>query len=207
MAALKIQITTNGFDAIRAALVRAQSPAKRKVALQAGADAAINAVKGYYSKMGSNAFSDKTGPTWGGGRKSTGFAKLVESGWNIKSVNSQTVEIANKTIGLAHQIDGGTIVPKRRKFLTIPLIPQAHGHTARSYGNNIKALFPIIKADKSSGIMAQKNDDKSITPVFALKKSVTHKPNPNALPPEAEYLDPFLDAALKKIVEELEKNG
>jgi hypothetical protein len=82
-------------------------------------------------------------------------------------------------------------------LLQLPLVPQAHGVTARDYSRRISPLFRV------KGVLAEvdENSDSGIRPVYALKKSVTHKPWPNALPPEASYVDALIDTALDYLID------
>lgn len=102
-------------------------------------------------------------------------------------------------IGFSHKVTGGTITAKRKKFLTIPVIPEAHGLTAKTYSKSINRLFAV------KGVLAEAYDnEKGFRPVFVLKKSVTHKSWKGALPPEKSYLDAFANGALESIIAQLE---
>ena len=131
----------------------------------------------------------------------TGLWLATASGWSLTKSSGNSVTFANAAIGLAHKITGGTIRAKRRKFLTIPIGPQAHGVSARDYSLNISPLFRV------KGVLAEKDDnaESGIRPVYVLKKSVTQKPWPGALPPEASYVDALMETALDHIERELGK--
>ena len=107
------------------------------------------------------------------------------------------VTFSNAAIGLAHKVTGGTIRAKRRKFLTIPIVPKAHGLRAKDYSRTISPLFRV------KGVLAEKDEgsETGIRPVYVLKKSVTQKPWANALPPEASYVDALIDTALDYIID------
>jgi hypothetical protein len=131
----------------------------------------------------------------------TGWWLATASGWSVTKASGGSVTYSNAAIGLAHKVTGGTIRAKRRKFLTIPIVPQAHGVSARDYSRRFSPLFRV------KGVLAEKDDNSAtgIRPVYALKKSVTHKPWPNALPPEASYVDAIMDTALDYIELQLSK--
>ena len=77
-------------------------------------------------------------------------------------------------------------------------MPQAHGLSARDYSRRYSPLFRV------KGVLAEKDDkaESGIRPVYALKKSVTHKPWPKALPPEASYVDALIDTALDYLIDQ-----
>jgi hypothetical protein len=123
----------------------------------------------------------------------------------------------------AHKVTGGVIRAKRVRFLTIPLIPEAHGKTARQYAQeNQTRLFTIkgvgilfAKAMKGGGNTTLTNRTvgrgrngrrvgfearTKLTAVYALKRSVNQKPTPGALPAPAVYVGPFEVAAIDSLL-------
>ena len=103
------------------------------------------------------------------------------------------------TDGFSHKITGGTISAKRKKFLTIPIVPEAHGLSAKTYSKTIKPLFRV------KNLLVQSEPDGKIKPIFVLKKSVTQAPWKGALPPENTYLDAFAAGVLDTLIAESEK--
>ena len=189
-----IKVDTSQVDAVKRDIVNAMGPEVRKNALAVGAESALISIKGYYTSSGRNNWINTSLQTHGAGRKLTDWWKLVESGWNVGNVTSKTATIFNGTIGLAQKVTGGTITAKRKKFLTIPMHPTAHGVRARDYSASISPLF-IAK-----GVLARKEEDKSITPIYALRKSVNQKPWATALPPEDTYTEAFINGAADYIL-------
>jgi hypothetical protein len=198
---MKITISTSGIDQVKTSMIRLQSPAVRKIAVLSGAQDALEAVTKYYDMGGSQMWVNPSLPTHGAGRRKTQWWRKVSNSWSIIGASGSGVTLRSKGAdGFAHKVTGGTITAKRKKALTIPLIPEAHGLTAKTYSQTINRLF-IVK-----GVLAEAYDnEKGFRPVFALKKSVTHKPWPNALPPEKSYVDAFLKGALSLIIAEAEK--
>jgi len=197
---ITIKIDTHELDKAAASLIRSVSASTRIKAITSGAKVARDEIQGYYTAKGRNLWINPALGTHGPGRKKTAFAKLIESGWQVASVNGTTVTISNGALGLAHKVTGGIISAKRAKFLTIPLIPQAHDRRAAQFAKDIGPLFA------AKGVLMWKKPDGSITPAYALKKSVTHPPWPGALPPTDDYALPFMDAAADVIVEEITKS-
>jgi len=164
----------------------------RRRAIRVATFAAADALKDYYNRKGAALWENRSLPTHGPGRKKTRWWQRVAAGWNTGRVTYRSATIDNSTIGLAHKVKGGTIRAKRVRFLTIPIIPEAHGLTARTYARTFAPLFAI------KGMLAQKDGD-GIKPVFALKRQVQHRPWKGALPPEAEYVGPFSEALLDEV--------
>lgn len=197
---ITVKIDTRELDKAAANLIRSVSAPTRIRALTAGAKVARDEIQGYYTTKGRNLWINPALGTHGPGRKKTAFAKFIESGWQVASVNGTTATISNGALGLAHKVTGGTISAKRSKFLTIPLIPQAHDRRASQFKADIGPLFA------AKGVLMWKKLDGSITPAYALKKSITHAPWPGSLPPTDDYVLPFIDAAADVIVKEMTKS-
>ena len=156
----------------------------------------------------------KTG-FWGQVARSTGVTRADEAGAEV-SVADQRFRI---------HVHGGTIKPTGgRKYLTIPLVPEARGLNVASYERKTrKKLFRIGRArvlfeTKREGTQpitrrttASRWDAKSGTrskvtlramtqlrAVYALAKESRIKPDPNALPDPAR-----LEAALREEADDL----
>ena len=190
---------TSQIDAAVKDLLRAQTPSVRREANTYGAAAAVESIRDHYSATGRNLWINPALPTHGPGRKLTGWWKLVESSWFVGNVTGNGARFANGTIGLAHKVTGGTIKAKRKKFLTIPIVPEAHGVSAKDYARQYKPLFA------AKGFLMEATDDpEKPRAVYALRKSVTQKPWPNALPPDDTYTSVFMREAVRHIVEVME---
>ena len=193
-----IKINVSGLDQVKTDIIQAMSPATRREALKVGAESALIAIKGYYTTTGRNNWIRPSLPTHGPGRKLTDWWKLVESGWNVGNVTSQTASIQNSSTGFAHKVTGGIITAKRKKFLTVPIHPTAHGMRARDYSKSISPLF-VVK-----GCLAKSDGEGGVIPIYALKKSVNQEPWAKALPPEQSYVNSFIDSAVDHILSTLQ---
>ena len=198
VSAIGIKINVSGLDALKTDIIQSMSPETRKNALKIGAESALIAIKGYYTQTGRSNWLNLSLPTHGAGRRLTDWWKLVESGWSVGNVTSQTATLSNASTGFAHKVTGGVITAKRKKYLTIPIHPTAHGVRARDYSSSISPLFA------AKGVLARTEDDGAITPIYALKKSVNQKPWPKALPPEQTYVNAFVDSAVDHILSTLQ---
>jgi hypothetical protein len=194
MSRLDIKITTTGDRAAKLGVIRLASPEIRRQAVADGGIAALNVIKGYYAAKGRPFWVNSALPTHGPGRKPSQWWRSTETGWSVRQPNSFSVSFVNGTIGLAHKVTGGTIRAKRRKFLTIPVTPEAHGLTAKTFARTIAPLF------RAKGMLLYVDEQTAdVKAAYALKREVTQRPWPGALPPEASYLDAFLDEALDSL--------
>jgi hypothetical protein len=197
--ALKVEIQMTGDQQAKLGLVRLSSTAARRQAIGDGGQAALAVIKGYYQAKGRPFWVNPALPTHGPGRRPTQWWRSTETAWAMRQPNSYAVNFVNGTIGLAHKVTGGTIRAKRKKFLTIPVDPKAHGLTAKTFSRTIAPLFQakgmLLYTDKKTG---------DVKAAYALKKSITQRPWPGALPPEASYLDTFINEALDSLIDSFE---
>lgn len=198
---MKVVITTSGIDPVKSAMIKLQSATVRKIAILSGAQDALEVVTKYYNSQGSTLWENPSLPTHGAGRRKTQWWRHIPNSWGVTGASGSGVTLRSKgVIGFSHKVTGGTITAKRKKFLTIPIVPEAHGLTAKTYSRTIAPLFVV----KGALAQADENSQTGIKPVFVLKKSVTHKPWRGALPPEKSYLDAFANGALESIIAQLE---
>jgi hypothetical protein len=197
--ALKVEIQMTGDQQAKLGIIRLSSTAARRQAISDGGQAALAVIKGYYQAKGRPFWVNPALPTHGPGRKPTQWWRSTETAWAMRQPNSFSVNFVNGTIGLAHKVTGGTIRAKRKKFLTIPLDPRAHGLTAKTFSRTIAPLFAA-----KGMLMFVDEQTADVKAAYALKKSITQRPWPGALPPEASYLDTFIDEALDSLIESFE---
>jgi len=200
--AVSVKITTTGIDASILRMLRLQSAGVRKIAVEAGAIDAVSSLREYYNLGGSRMWENPSLPTHGAGRKKTQWWRHVAGSWGSVGASSNGVTLRSKgAIGFTHKVTGGTITARRAKFLTIPIVPEAHGLTAKQYSKRIAPLFAV------KGVLAQVDESSptGIKPIFVLKKSKNFDPWKGALPPEKTYLDAFAKGALQSMIAQAEK--
>lgn len=199
MSNLNVNVAITGAQEAKLAAIRLSAPAQRKRAVADGGIAALNVIKGYYAAKGRPFWVNPSLPTHGPGRKVTQWWRSTETGWAMTQPNSYTASFTNATIGLAHKVTGGTIRAKRKKFLTIPVDPKAHGLDAKTFASTIAPLF------QAKGMLMYVDEQTAdVKAAYALKKSITQRPWPGALPPEASYLDAFVNEALDSLIQSFE---
>ena len=129
---------------------------------------------------------DWRGQRWMPGADSGQFAKNVLEGWQQpKSDGKGGYEIRNTFGLLSWKVTGGTITPKRAQALTIPLVP-AKRVPARAFEDKLFRAGQALVHKIGNQLEA----------VYALKKSVTQKSWPGALPPLEEVEKVFNDALI-----------
>jgi hypothetical protein len=171
--------------------------ARQDIMLVAGRSAE-NAAKEYHSQYNQAGLWRGNRSFGSGGSK---FGEAVADGWNTQDAAPSSVTISNDAEHLAHKVNGGTITPKRAKALTIPLIAEARGQTARDYARNKNTKLFTIKGKKA---LFEKTST-GIRPVFALVKSVTQGPWPGALPDDATILSGFKDGYVLALTDLLDQ--
>jgi len=158
----------------------------------AGGRAATEAARQYH-----NAFNKQDkwqgdryigGSGRGGGRAGEYGSEIAKS-WFSGDGTDEGVTISNDGLGIRQKVYGGTIRPKKAKALTIPLIPGAVGVRAKDYEGNLFMLKGYKKAGGTNFLFEAYND--GIRAVYMLKKSVTQKPWPGALPEDELFVGAF----------------
>ena len=106
------------------------------------------------------------------------------------------VSIDHEGIGL--RLLGGTVKPRKGKYLTIPVDDAAIGKRVREFTD----LKWIINRRTGTGVVLQQG-----RVLYALTKSTTHKPDPTVLP-TTDVLQTAVTKSLDEFVTTLEaKNG
>ncbi len=160
-----------------------------RTALPKAADDTVNWLRQYHTR-----FRQKwQGDRYMSGPRSNLFWQRVVAGWQDPVISGNRVTITN-TFGLLHwKTTGGTIVPRRARMLTIPLIPDAKGLTAAEFV--AEEGTPLFRA----GNALCRRIGKELQAVYALKESVTQAPWPGAMPDDSTLKEVFADSVRKQI--------
>jgi hypothetical protein len=149
------------------------------------AEGAYAFLREYHSKV------EWRGPRWIPRPSSGAFARNVVEGWLEPVITGNTATIRNTFGLLAWKTTGGTISAKRAKALTIPLTTAARSKPAGQF----PGLFRL-------GQTLSKRLGNRIEAQYALKKSVSQKPWPGALPPETDVAEAAISAAAEAMQEQ-----
>lgn len=122
------------------------------------------------------------------GGKRTGFWRAVSKSVSVVSTDKNKAVIGIGDPRIAHKVYGGTITPKRTKYLAIPVDATAHGIGAKGYPE-----ATALRIYAGGLLIVRKSDGK---PLYALKKSVTHAAQPDALP-DIRTIAPEIAEALR----------
>lgn len=138
----------------------------------------------------------------GPARKTGEFGQNVALGWNFETSDKGGATIANNADYYAFKVTGGTIVPKRVEFLTIPMVPEAVGRRARDYESATgHRLFRVL----GKKALFEKEEGGGIRAVYALTKESVQQPWPGALPDDETLSEAFVRGwigALTDLIEE-----
>lgn len=154
----------------------------------------------WYDKQGRELFLNARLPTHGAGRKSTRwFEDEVLSKWEVGDVLDTGFMINNHSQSFGKKVYGGTIFAKNARALTIPICPEAHGHRASEYSDQIAKLF----RPKDKDYLAHNINGDKIKVVYLLRTSVSIKSNAELLPQEelliAAYEQSLSDAIYRNV--------
>lgn len=120
----------------------------------------------------------------------------------VISTGGTTVTISISDPRFAQKVFGGTITAKRSKYLTIPLSPDAYGRTAKTFEaeTGLKLFLLKVGGRKKSGfesaVLATARGG-GIQVEYALRRSVTQRADPTALPDTASFQAALLARAEK----------
>jgi hypothetical protein len=146
----------------------------------------------------------------------------VERHVGIPVLTDTQAEVVIADPRFVHRIEGGTVVPKRKKYLAIPLTAEAYAAAGKG---SIRESMPGLKVIKfPSGLFLVRELEERTTqgatgrrkygPVkrirlialFKLLRSVTHNPHPEELP-DAAALGRVAETAMDKAARRLLRIG
>lgn len=122
-----------------------------------------------------------------GGKRTNFWSRVAESVHAPRSAGSKIVIPINHN-AISLKVFGGTIRPTKWKNLAIPIHPSVHGVTARSIFDQ---LFYVLTKGGTK-LFLRKSDG---LPLYVLKKSTHHEPDPQALPEPSKFEQPLTKAA------------
>ena len=202
MITIEVNIADGAGPALQKLIAALTGPQAAELSEQGGI-AARNAAMKYHREF------DQSGG-WRGKRylgkgpnEGKDFGADVARGWALESFTSGGAVIANDATYYRHKVTGGTITPKRAQFLTIPLIQEAKGMKAFVYqATTGKRLF----RPKGKFVLMEKTDDGKARSVYALVKSITQGPWPNAVPPLDLIASSYTDQYREGVNEIIDKS-
>ena len=181
---MNIEIEMSGFDAVLNEAMKMVAPETLEAANRESGEYLRDYLASWYDNKGREHWVNNSLPTHGPGRMSTGWFSNIARKWFLSSADASGAVITNpdEDGSLRHKIRGGTITAKNAGALTIPLVPEAHGRRAADYQSEIRELFTI--PNKSALFEAVEGG--GVRAVYALRKSITQDPWPDAIPANKE---------------------
>ena len=167
---------------------------------------------------------NRTRPNKLGGARTGFFAQAARSA-NFRAEGDGSVIVSVNSVGIAQRFFGGTIRPKAgKKYLTIPVAPEAYGKTAREFpqlvlvfgrgGQPIALATPSTRTVQTTtnkrGKTVQQATGRLGVIMFRLVKSVTQKPDPTVIPTAAVFdaaVGHDVDAYTARLLERANQNG
>ena len=159
---------------------------KRPMMYAAG-KAAEKAMKAYYAKLPNNRKGFPSRGFW----VTEGVKKT-----QLVSYDEHAATIVVDSVAMAHRFYGGTVYPKRAKALAIPITAEAY--QAASPIRFPRPLTLVVRKNRpplliETGIIGQST---AWTIHYVLLKSVTHKADKRAMPPD-DTIKPAVLAAIE----------
>ena len=146
-----------------------------------------------------------------GGPRSNFYAQAARG--TRYDVLTDGVLVSVSQAGIRQRLEGGEIVPRNVKYLTIPAIAEAYGKRAREFPNlaimwrriaGERRAIALVEAPatklefgkkRKDGTRGVKTDSVGGKIFFWFVKSVTQPADPSVLPTDDEFRDTAIDAA------------
>lgn len=124
-----------------------------------------------------------------GGKRTNFWSRVAQSVNSPKTAAGKIVVPINHP-AIAQKVFGGTIRPTKAKNLAIPIDPRAHGKSPRVFD----ALSFLMTA-AGTKLLGTKEAGGVFRALYVLKKAVTQRPDPDALPDDAVVVSALSRAA------------
>jgi len=202
---IAIEIQDSASPRLQAMLAALERPA---TALKVGAQAAANVLRAHFALRE----SEPNAQNW----PKSHFWSRIRGATAVASVSDTEALVAVSSPAFSHKVTGGTIVPKRGKYLAIPAMAAAYAAGSPREGAAPENLAFAFSRHPQGGwrpsLVVQENVMKEVGKPrkdgtrrrrlvhqagaiwYWLIKSATQAPDPRALPPEPEITDAVIDA-------------
>lgn len=116
---------------------------------------------------------------------------------SVSAVGAGTADVCAKAPGLLMHLKGGTILPKRGRFLAIPILPMVAGIWPREAMQRKKDVKLIpVRGGKGEGYLLALQITAAVNlPLWRLARKATLKPDPSVLPTLEEQTEAATAAA------------
>ena len=197
MLKIEAKVTDGVSDALKAFIATLDTDKRTGLNQAAGQAANTEAQQSMHAFNQAGGWRGKrymTGP----GRTQGDFGADIADGWNFRTASKDGATISNGAPYYRFKVTGGTITPRRAKALTIPMLPEAVGRTAKEYETDTGNRLFTIKGKKA----LFRKDGESVRAVYALVARVKQGPWPRALP-KTERLEKAFTASWKRDLDDI----
>lgn len=161
--------------------------------LQIAGRAVSNMLRKHFRKVNAD------NPNKMGARRTNFWDEIAQSVHSPKPVGPDEVHVSISHPVFRQKLYGGTIVPKEKQALTIPVHVDAYARRAFQLEEALGVkLFPWRSENDNTFLAAEHAGE--LTLYYLLKKKVTQKPDPNALPADSEF-EKTIDEALSDFID------
>ncbi len=132
-----------------------------------------------------------------GGERTNWWQRVADSVQNPTLIGDSGVRITINHLGFALKVFGGTITPKTKSALTIPVDAAAHGRTVATFQQEtgIQLFLLRKKGGGMSNLLAGLIGDGTVKVFYILAKSARQEPDPEALPDQERFEAALIDEA------------
>lgn len=130
------------------------------------------------------------------------FWSQIRQSTQLESVTEDAAIVTIADPRFSMRYFGGTIRPKEKENLAVPLVPQAAGKYPSA--NLIPGVFLTFR--KVNGVLKKflvAGEPDNLSFLWVLKKSVTHPKDPTALPPDEKLMNGLQEEAAKYVLRDL----
>lgn len=132
--------------------------------------------------------------------------------WNQvqRSVQAPVTNESEAVISITHpafaqKVFGGAIRAKRKKYLTIPVTPEAYGKTAATFEAETHLKLVFLKSSRG-GVLVTMKPDKTFRVEYVLKEEVRQEADPSALP-NMKLVAAAMASRAEKVVDRLQQEA
>jgi hypothetical protein len=141
-----------------------------------------------------------------GGRRTRFWLDIYKS-TQIGEVTDRDATVIVGDPRFTQKVKGGTIRPVSAKALAIPLTAEAHGRRPETLEREMGVKLFVVPRDFGSGLLAAalgQGNGQRIKAFYVLRKSVTQRADPLALPNLAALQRAAIEAAQRQINTQLQ---
>lgn len=174
---------------LRAWISQVQAAGKSRPFLMVLGREARNQLRSHYLGL------HRSKPNRLGGQRTGFWRQVAQSVQSPQLQGASSVAVAIAHPAIRQKVQGGTIVPKHKKALTIPVSKEAYGRTAETLEHELGVKLFRVPSDFGEGLLASAVKGGGIKVHYVLRTRVTQAPDPDAMPAPSALLAALLSRA------------